>query len=559
MTRELCRPEPTEIKSTLGTRLARTLILVVIGGYLAGCCSIPRGGETRFATRVVIKFDPIFFPGEVRDGTHYVAGAERHFNRTCRNPDFEQTRNARQGQTAAQFVSCAAVWEQLSREFGPLRLHPVFSGLKPKEISELVAQAKNNNPRYVDPNFFMSFFVARRPSSRDAHQLVAALRKLPFVRSAYIDIAAPMPGLVEKDAETAGYVDPALKGGLGIDSAWEKADGSKVNIAVIDRGWLLEKHPDLPDLPNAAAGRPDYADYSQDFGEIKHGTAALGIVVAKDKTGGISGIAPKAGIVLASVISDIDEEDYATVSVASVENAILTAAKSLNNGDVMLVEYQTRGLLNYFVPAEQKGLVFDAIATATSGKKLIVIEPSGNFNCTVVSPLCPDSGNNLDKDKDTNLIEGEAQGVLNRSLIPGGPNFADSGAIWVGAARASITAAGAHERLAYVNSGAAIHTYAWGEGVKSTGLVSNVSPPPPRFVPGPTDTVLTMTSAASAIIAGAALLIQNICEAEGKARLTPAEMRAVLGSNSGTPVIDLTGTGTPIGYMPDLKKFICRP
>jgi hypothetical protein len=57
-----------------------------------------------------------------------------------------------------------------------------------------------------------------------------------------------------------------------------------------------------------------------------------------------------------------------------------------------------------------------------------------------------------------------------------------------------------------------------------------------------------MTSSASAIIAGAAIVVQSIVAASGKRRLSPAQMRDIL-SNNGT-------ASDRIGVMPDLKKII---
>ena len=101
------------------------------------------------------------------------------------------------------------------------------------------------------------------------------------------------------------------------------------------------------------------------------------------------------------------------------------------------------------------------------------------------------------------------------------------------------------------NFGTRVTCYAWGEGVYTCGYGVLTEPP---------DTVnyfytdnFRATSAASAIIAGAAILVQQMASTTIGRRLAPAQMRALLGDRTlGTIVVD--DKDAPVGVMPDLAK-----
>jgi len=168
-------------------------------------------------------------------------------------------------------------------------------------------------------------------------------------------------------------------------------------------------------------------------------------------------------------------------------------------------------------------MTFDLIELATK-KGIIVIEPAGNGD-TSGDPV----GNNLDDFK--NARENK---VLDRT--PGNAEFKDSGAIMVAAA----SDRNGHSKMKSTNFGNRIDCFAWGENVFTTNN--------PAELPGPYLPDFNGTSSASAIIAGAAIVVQSIVEASGKPRLSPAQMRDILSQN-GT-------SGNRIGVMPNLKKII---
>jgi hypothetical protein len=115
----------------------------------------------------------------------------------------------------------------------------------------------------------------------------------------------------------------------------------------------------------------------------------------------------------------------------------------------------------------------------------------------------------------------------------------------------AATAGPEHARIAGSNFGRRIDCYAWGEQVVTTG--DGVDS---REIDRLTET-FSGTSAASAIVAGAAVLLQSIAKADRGQPLSPADLRALLrdpiaGTASVNPADDR------IGVMPDLKKAVAR-
>ena len=101
-----------------------------------------------------------------------------------------------------------------------------------------------------------------------------------------------------------------------------------------------------------------------------------------------------------------------------------------------------------------------------------------------------------------------------------------------------------HKRWFGSNFGSRIDCHAWGENVATTGFTASN---PNTFV-----TNFAGTSAAGAIVAGAAALVQSARMANHLKPLTPAQMRDVL-RQTGTPQFPQS---KKIGTMPNLKKAI---
>jgi serine protease len=281
----------------------------------------------------------------------------------------------------------------------------------------------------------------------------------------------------------------------------------------LEQGWTLD-HEDFPPL-FALSGVPRDIHPTHE----SHGTGVLGIVAGADNNKGIIGIAPHAAQV--SVASHYRASTQTEGHVADAIAAIL-ASGNIADGDVLLVEVQDGNNL----PIEMDNSVFVAIGNAIA-LGIIVVEAAGNGNL------------------DLDLV-----GALNSN---------DSGAIVVGAGLSGLDVTGTgHDRWVIAtpgpgsNFGARVDCYAYGEKVVTTGPAAN-----PLCVLG-TGTLPTNqyrcdfggTSAAAAIVAGAAVVLQGLHRSTKGVPLTPNQMRNVLRTN-GTP--QGKGKTGNIGRMPDLN------
>jgi hypothetical protein len=429
---------------------------------------------------------------------------------------------------------------ELARRVGAVELSRVLDAFKeipserlvrsvsPGRLLELERKAAGRGTRPA--RSLTSFWRLDVRRSERGTELVDRLAHVDVVDFAYPEIAGSDPQVNPADDPHAAqqlYVDPAP---VGIDAelAWTLPHGSGTSVGFVDveQGWNLA-HEDLPAiivLPgvpldmNAANGT-----------SIRHGTGVLGIVVGKDNQAGIVGVAPTPAWV--SVASHYRAYDGTWGHVADAIAAVL-ASGGLAGGDVILIEYQD-GLNR---PAEMEPPIRAAIQLATA-LEMIVVEAAGNGN--------------LDLD---------TYPELNR-LNPA--TFEESGAIIVGGCLAALDAsAKGHDRWTLApppapgsNFGSRIDCHAHAEQVVTTGRALS---PADALGPGvgPNDEYrrdFGGTSAAAAIVAGAAVVLQGLHKAVRKGPLTPTAMRHAL-SKYGTP----QGTGQPghIGVMPDLKKAV---
>jgi hypothetical protein len=135
----------------------------------------------------------------------------------------------------------------------------------------------------------------------------------------------------------------------------------------------------------------------------------------------------------------------------------------------------------------------------------------------------------------------------------------DSGAIIVGAATpVDLGSIRKGSKTSASNFGKRVDCFAWGSTVYSLSVNGNTG--------GPTTQVNSYqgnfggTSAATAIVAGAAILVQSIVKmhhfgTNSNGTYSPADLRNILrDSNFGT--VSANPANDQIGVMPDLKKFI---
>jgi hypothetical protein len=400
----------------------------------------------------------------------------------------------------------------------------VVRSVRPERILELERSA-------IERGAFRSRSLASywRIDARkiDARQELAdRLSLTDSVERAYLEMRGSDPQVNAADDVFAAlqlHLDAAP---VGIDArwAWTQPNGSGTAVGFVDleQGWILN-HEDLP----ATVALPGVGQDVNPTSE-RHGTAVLGIVIGMDNTRGIIGVAPTPA--WASVASHYRALDGTSEHVADAIMAILDSG-ALKPGDVLLIEYQDPA--NF--PAENNPIVWTAIDCATA-LDTVVIEAAGNGNTSL-----------------------DTVPALNRDQRG---TFKDSRAVIVGASHSTLDASGTgHDRWVLVsesqgpgsNFGSRVDCYAFGENVVTAGPTPNSGG---TLGSGTLPTTQYRndfggTSAAAAIVAGAAVVLQGLYRSVMGTFLSPTQMRDAL-SSQGTP----QGKGRlgHIGVMPDLKK-----
>jgi hypothetical protein len=229
----------------------------------------------------------------------------------------------------------------------------------------------------------------------------------------------------------------------------------------------------------------------------------------------VVGIAPRLDRVL--VASHFKQKGYYVV------DALAAVGTVVRSGDVVLLEVQRAGL-----PTETQLADFDAIrfvagvASPDPGIGAVVVEAAGNGDDT----------DGVDLDVPQGAPAAGTQWWAGRT--------ADSGAILVGAGR-SQAVNGGHECRRESNFGVGVHCHAWGDGVVTAAAAG--------YLKG-----FGGTSAASAIVAGVAAVLQGMHRAAHGVPLGATALRALLADPAtGTP--QRTPPDHPVGSMPDLRKL----
>jgi hypothetical protein len=411
--------------------------------------------------------------------------------------------------------------KHLSKKFPGLTVDRLFVTLSPDRISELTRTAGRMTGGF-QPDF-LSYYILDCPYKSYSNEILNTLRSHEEVELAYIETGPSFPPsspdvYCPSDIHQ-GYLKPAPE---GIDAiyAWKHLHGegsNKIKFIDIEQGWVTDPQRVLVNaLPSTGLNFPTFKD---------HGKSVLSVILKKPDALG-SGIAPGTNAYFVS--------QWRPDGNFNTADAILTAISELSFGDIILLEAQVLEYphTNKLWPVEIQPAIFESIKLATS-LGITVIEAGGNGQVHM------GEGNDLD-----NYINEQGRKTLNMNEL----DFKDSGAILVGAASDKFP----HRRIRYSNFGSRINCYAWGERVSTEG--SHL---------GPADIAIESyrnkisgTSSASAIIAGAAILIQGIVESRYHFRLSPGQMRQILSD-------DLMGTPSAygrsverIGSMPDLKKIL---
>jgi hypothetical protein len=422
-------------------------------------------------------------------------------------------------------------WEDLKKQgFPEITLQRVFISVEPGTIRDLRALAMELDPTYV-PIDFLTFFLIDVPPGVDPFPLVEALNASDMFEYAYWESPpAPLPSLPTGDNPAfpnRRYLgepqnnNPASAhiGGINALYVWqsfgaEMNAGNGITLTDVEKGWNLN-HQDL-----SATAIALVSGVNRD--EQQHGTNVLGILAAQDNNFGGVGIAYKSTFRVASGWATMNDP------LPRWHDAILAASANPTAGDVILIEAQIQPGAT-LLPVEMEAANWGVIRQAAA-LQMTVIEAAGN------------GGALLD-----NQVDNSGQQILNSSS----PQFSDSLAILVGAANTYGSLA---TRRPTSNFGSRVNCFAWGTNVSTTHTNLNGTD---NSTPDRND--FSATSAASAIIAGAALLVQGIAKAHNRGdnankTYSPLEMRRIL-STYGT-----TSKNNPnsdqIGTMPDLKRII---
>ncbi len=386
--------------------------------------------------------------------------------------------------------------------FTPVRL---IQEVDPYRILDLEEAAKDSP--YPPLRSLNQYWVLDARDRQEELEEIAAMlpEKFPIVAYAYPEQAAYEPIGVsgEPDFLEQTYLQ-AAPAGIGASWVWDTWGlGEGINLVDLEQNWDLG-HPEF-------AGKPQLAPHSLQNhavpNALPHGTAVLGILCAGINGQGGVGIVPGLDSVwaLSHYRKDTvtDERRNGQVAEAILSLRDLLDSNKILPGDVLLLEVERSDGR----PTEVLLDNLDAIRLAVSWD-LIVIEAAGN------------AGKDL-------------------ATFPLG----ESGAIVVGASRPKGEPA-LHSRYPLSNYGERIDCFAQGDGVVTIGYDAVGGQ---RF---------KGTSAAAAIIAGAAALLQSAHRLAFGTPLTPDDMRAWLKDSQTGTRQDAANAATPIGVMPDLETII---
>lgn len=287
-------------------------------------------------------------------------------------------------------------------------------------------------------------------------------------------------------------------------------DGTGVTIVDIENGWNVS-HEEL-------VGNPPVIVTAGNSTDNDHGTAVMGEILAADNGTGTRGIVPGAQWGHSSL------------------GTMVTAAQSMNPGDVFLIELHAPGPhFNFQVVSGQQGFVameyfqanFDAFVQVWA-MGMIVCEAAGNGS----------------ENYDDTAIYGQTFDTT----------FRNSHAIICGAGAPPnqfMTYGIARHRLGFSNYGERVNLQGYGNGVTTTGYGN-------LYSGGSQNSWFTNsfsgTSSASPIVTGSVMALQAAYKAaSGGATLDADEVRTILNA-TGTP--QQADTLEHIGPLPNLRAAL---
>ena len=471
--------------------------------------------------------------------------------------------------TAAMPGLVGSNWANLVAMFPGLTILPLVT-LSIAELNLLRAAAQQKQPNFVWPRFEETFRILLPPTNlwtpgspadpqdpERAPKLAVIMRQNLAIDR--VDVRIFPARLAVSDPPSGGgtgtemgHLDPAPKG-IGVLAAWNSSGGGGRGetelLTSVERDWLTT-HIEFSDDNATAATATTPAipatgttltpvpgtTPSTDTEAIKHGTATLSIALARLNQHYGVGVAPLVPTALLASCFESNKADGTPID--NFPNAILSALLELlpkPPGSVMMIAMEisaanyadTLGALDgVYGPVEMESLTFAAIQLAVA-LHVIVVEAAGNGKTG--------SSTSVSLDGHPKVFDKGDSGAI---IVGGSDWFPDEGA-------PAGSFSGHHRAKVPFNIGPRIDCFAWGSSVYSawaTGLLYNSQ--------------FAGTSAATAIIAGAALVVQGLLRTQFKTYLPPLQMRMLLSDPSLGTWAQPAGGGTAatdiIGVMPDL-------
>ena len=405
-----------------------------------------------------------------------------------------------------------AAWNAL---VGPLAgfiptLSPLFDEVPVQKIKDLMAHAEAVSGQSA-PDLLRWYAVD--PGPIDPQFVAAAISALPFVTQAAVQGPAEVtltPHLNPQFPAQRYLLDAPE--GIDAKHAWSLLGGQGVGVLIIDveHGWWPD-HEDLADVRvEVLGGIPDRLD--------RHGTSVFGILAATDNTKGIIGIAPAANLALSPLRR-------------APGPGIVNPEKNLLNAIFRAMMRQTRE------PDRPMVLLIEVGGEIESGKKN-ALPPS--------IELCVPDLIQMAVQEGITVIEAAGNGNVDldaytrNGVKPFQRGARDTGSIMVAATGAGMSLT----KTTFSSFGSRVDCFAWGEGVRTCEF--DVIPSTYGDFSG--------TSAATAIVAGAAALIQSVAMIRTGSRLSPKRMRELMADRS---LNTLPAPGQPpIGVMPNLRNIL---
>lgn len=425
-------------------------------------------------------------------------------------------------------LSCSlgGPWKTLVHAFPGIQIAPLYKKMSDTKIKDLVDTGMSLDPDYHPPNM-LTFFEVRVPTSAAVNPVLDALKQWHIVERAYVAPKVTFPQIQPDLSGNQTYLNSRTDG-IGASLVWNTAGalGDGQRLVDIEGGWK-EDHADL-------AGPATVYVYGENRDSVKdHGTSVLGIIYSQHNSKLVSGIAPNLSEI--HLVSKWDENGEESIFGALSVVWSLAALGNIRRGDVILLEVQAdiddaNGITRR-VPVEADWASYWIIRNLTANQR-VVVEAAANGT--------------YDLDQFKHPIDGK---ILNRASR----HFRDSRAVMV--ACSGPPSAAAYTRYVANNGswgsnyGARVDCFAHGESVYS--LTATGTPPVDDWTPD-----FGGTSAAAAIVAGAALVVQGVHEkASGGRRLGPVALRKRLADkNVNTPPDPVDANR--IGMMPDLEAII---